>query len=148
MTEETDLFRLTYVSAHELPTDADGFHPAFAEIEAVAVRRNAEAGITGFLICGGNWFAQVVEGPTTAVDALYDRLGRDPRHHDLRLVERGAITRRRFPDWAMALGYASPSTSMVFAVLDFDAMRVPDDSHDERLLDLASDLAAVRRVTT
>lgn len=148
MSEEADLIRLTYVSAHALPTDANGFSPAFADIERVALKANAETGITGFLICARNWFAQVVEGPTHAIDALYDKLARDPRHHSLRLVERGAIVRRRFPEWHMALGYAAPSTAMVFAVLDFDANEMPGTDADERLLDLATDLAAIKRVAT
>jgi hypothetical protein len=148
MTENPSLTRLTYVSEHDLPTDADGFSPAFAAIEQVAVPANAAVDITGFLVCGHRWFAQVVEGPGDAIGALYTRLQADPRHHSVRLVERAPIARRRFPDWAMALGYASPSTSMVFAVLDFDAARVPGPGDDDRLLDLATDLAAIKRVTT
>jgi hypothetical protein len=148
MTEGTDLIRLIYVSEHDLPTDAEGFNPAFSDIERVAVTANAEAGITGFLVCARSWFAQVLEGPSAAVDTLYARLSADPRHHALRLVERTDIARRRFPDWHLALGYAAPSTSMVFAVLDFSADEAPAADADDRLLDLATDLAAIKRVTT
>jgi hypothetical protein len=148
MTDDTDLIRLIYVSEHDLPTDAEGFNPAFLDIERVAVRANAEAGITGFLVCARRWFAQVLEGPAPAVDQLYAKLASDPRHHSVRLVERSEIARRRFPDWHLALGYAAPSTSMVFAVLDFSADEPPGGDADDRLLDLATDLAAIKRVTT
>jgi hypothetical protein len=148
MSEDADLTRLIYVSTHDLPTDASGFSPAFADIEKVALKANAETNITGFLICARRWFAQVIEGPAAAIDALYAKLGVDPRHHTLRLVERIAIPRRRFPDWHLALGYAAPSTSMVFAVLDFSADEIPGADADERLLDLATDLAAIKRVAT
>ncbi len=148
MTESTSLTRLTYVSEHDLPIDANGFSPAFAAIEQIAMRDNVTADITGFLVCAHRWFAQVVEGPEAAIGTLYARLQSDPRHHSVRLIEHSPIARRRFPDWAMALGYASPSTAMVFAVLDFDAARVPGPDDDDRLLDLATDLAAIKRVTT
>ncbi|MBL8571679.1 MAG: BLUF domain-containing protein [Phreatobacter sp.] len=148
MSEDADLIRLTYVSAHELPTDASGFNMAFADIEQVASKANAGAGITGFLVCARRWFAQVIEGPSAAIDALYAKLGADPRHHSLRLVERAVITRRHFPDWHLALGYAAPSTSMVFAVLDFSIDEIPGPDADDRLLDLATDLAAIKRVVT
>ncbi len=39
MGETTSLMRLTYFSRHDLACDADGFHPAFAAIEAEAVTR-------------------------------------------------------------------------------------------------------------
>lgn len=148
MADDADLIRLIYVSAHDLPTDAGGLNPSFTDIEKVASAANAGAGITGFLICARRWFAQVIEGPATAIDALYAKIGADHRHHSLRLVERAPITRRRFPDWHLALGYAAPSTGMVFAVLDFSVDDIPGADADDRLLDLATDLAAIKRVAT
>ncbi len=148
MSEDADLTRLIYVSTHDLPTDASGFNPAFADIERVASKANAETGITGFLVCARRWFAQVIEGPADAIDRLYTKLSADPRHNSLRLVERAEITRRRFPDWHLALGYAAPSTSMVFAVLDLSIDDIPGPDADDRLLDLVTDLAAIKRVAT
>lgn len=146
MTSDNPLIRLTYVSEHNLAADRDGFHPAFGAIEATSVRRNTQEDITGFLICARTWFAQIMEGPQEAVDRLYARLETDPRHHALRLVSREAVDRRLFPDWAMALGHFSDTTRMVFASLDFAPETLPEPRQDGDLIELAADLAAIKRV--
>ena len=74
--------------------------PGFAEICAIvraAHRVNAGLGVTGALLCLDGWFAQALEGPGAGLDALWDRLARDPRHVGLerRIRERGLC--RLFP---------------------------------------------------
>jgi len=64
---------------------------------------NRRSDITGLLAFTGTYFAQVVEGPTAAVEALMDRLTRDSRHSGLRVLRRGNAPRREFPAWSMAL---------------------------------------------
>ena len=147
MTDHSSLTRLTYFSRHELPCDADGFNPAFSAIEQVAVPRNADLGVTGFLICARTWFAQVIEGPDASITALYDRIAEDPRHRDLQVVEHGAADRRLFPDWHMAIGHASAAAGMVFATFDFSEVEPPQGRLPRDFHDLATDLAALKRLT-
>jgi len=147
MSETNDLVRLTYFSSHELPCDADGFNPAFSMIEQVAVPRNADLGVTGFLICARTWFAQVIEGPDASITSLYDRIAADPRHRDLQVVEHGPADRRLFPDWHMAIGHTSPAAGMVFATFDFSEIEVPQGRLPRDFHDLATDLAALKRLT-
>lgn len=138
--------RLTYVSRHDHECDSQGFHPVFTAIEQVAVPTNAALGITGFLICARSWFAQVIEGPADSIDRLYAAIARDPRHRDIRLLEQGPADRRLFPDWHMAIGIASPSAVMVFATLDFSEREAPEGRSAQDLHELATDLAALRRL--
>jgi len=145
MTDGT-IVRLTYVSRHDYDCDGHGFNPVFTAIEQVAVATNATLDITGFLICARSWFAQVIEGPAAHIDRLYAAIARDPRHHDIRLVEREPADRRLFPDWHMAIGIASPAAVMVFATLDFSERSAPENRSAQDLHELATDLAALRRL--
>lgn len=138
--------RLTYISRHSHECDSQGFHPVFTEIEKIAVPVNAGLDISGFLICARSWFAQVIEGPAASIDRLYAAIARDPRHRDLRLVEHGIADRRLFPDWHMAIGVASPAAVLVFATLDFSEREAPEERSASDLHELATDLAALRRL--
>jgi hypothetical protein len=75
-----------------------------SRIVGVSRPRNAGEAITGLLIFDGDTFCQYVEGPPEAVDALLQRLRRDPRHDDMQVLLDGTWDgARRFSDWR--LGY-------------------------------------------
>ena len=104
---------LLYVSRSmlELPRQA-------AEVDAivrVAQSRNRSLGVTGALVFTQRHWAQNLEGPEEAVEALMDSIRRDSRHADVDEVYRETIPDRRFPTWAMA--YAGPSTFVAGNVL-------------------------------
>jgi hypothetical protein len=95
-------FRLIYRS-HSLLPDRGKDEIALAEILKVARTRNADLGITGALMLYDDWFAQVLEGPQAAVEALYARIKTDARHDGVRLYEAGMVPKRLFGKWAMAV---------------------------------------------
>ena len=64
--------------------------------------KNARLGITGHLLYTEEVFVQCIEGPPEVVDSLWRSLQRDQRHHDLELLARGPLDKRRFNDWSMA----------------------------------------------
>ena len=73
-----------------------------------ARQRNQRLGITGHLLYLDGQFTQCIEGNSTSIDALWESLLRDVRHHDIELLARYSITQRRFPEWTMAFSsYAS-----------------------------------------
>jgi hypothetical protein len=72
-----------------------------ASILLVARRCNERDGITGSLICRGDLYLQLLEGPQELVDAAYRRIERDQRHIQIRLLSRRTVTERLFPSWAM-----------------------------------------------
>lgn len=147
MNDDAGLMRLTYSSSHDLACDADGFHPVFSQIQQVAVPRNSELGVTGFLICARHWFAQVIEGPASAIEQLYAAIAADPRHHSLQVVEHVPAGRRLFPDWHMGIGHSTPAAGMVFATLEFSEDDAPAGRSARDFHDLATDLAALKRLT-
>lgn len=62
---------------------------------------NARDGITGALICRGDLYLQLLEGPQAEIDALYAKIRVDDRHVEVRKLLQRPITDRMFPDWAM-----------------------------------------------
>jgi len=63
---------------------------------------NPKAGITGGLVRTQDWFAQLLEGSSKAVEALMQRIERDPRHTDVRVLRVAARQKRRLGQWSMA----------------------------------------------
>lgn len=97
------LLRLVYVSRSSLPaTDQpSGIHPELARILMQSRRNNPRQGLVGALYFGDGHFFQVLEGAATEVEALYRRLGSDPRHRDLKVLSRQPIAQLSFAGWAM-----------------------------------------------
>jgi hypothetical protein len=95
-------FRLIYRSHSQLPSGDQG-HTDLGDILTGARVKNAALGITGALMLYDDWFAQVLEGPKTAVEDLFARIKADPRHDSVRLHEADSVPKRLFDKWAMAI---------------------------------------------
>lgn len=91
------MIQLLYVSTATRPFD----DAQLRALLALARQRNSQAGITGALLHQDGAFLQVLEGPTAPVEALYAKLGRDPRHQRVTLLARNEIPEANFPDWSM-----------------------------------------------
>lgn len=79
-----------------------GFDDAIlSQILMVARRNNANANVTGCLICRGDLYLQLLEGPDEAIARLYDAILEDDRHLEVtRRMHRQTDT-RLFGEWAM-----------------------------------------------
>jgi hypothetical protein len=64
--------------------------------------KNAKLGLTGHLHYADGLFTQCLEGPASAIDFLWESLIKDPRHDEIKVMERGVVRERRFDEWAMA----------------------------------------------
>lgn len=76
-------------------------------------RNNDRDELTGALACHNGRYLQVIEGAATTLDGLLRRLERDPRHKDIKLLERDAIATREFGPWAMANAVVTPEAAPV-----------------------------------
>lgn len=103
---ELGLKSLVYVSRSCLALDGDA--EAIAEIVRTAISRNAALRVTGALIYTELYFAQVLEGPSRAVDELMGAVRHDKRHMDVTVVAEQKLSTRKFENWAMAYGGPSP----------------------------------------
>jgi len=83
-----------------------------AELDSILVasqRNNAPVNVTGILLYSAGSFFQVLEGPSTAVDAIFARIDADSRHSHTTCIIREPIAVRSFPEWTM--GYAQINDS-------------------------------------
>ncbi len=79
-----------------------GFDSATLSAILLDARRcNARDDITGMLICRGDLFLQLLEGPAEAVEATCKRIMADDRHVDMRVLSRETVNERLFPQWSM-----------------------------------------------
>ena len=97
------LVRLLYASRAVKPLLSD----ELTVIMRQSTTNNPLHGITGLLCLSDGVFMQALEGGRNAVNRLYLRIAADPRHTDLRIVERKSITKLSFSTWNMA--YMGPS---------------------------------------
>jgi hypothetical protein len=73
-----------------------------AEILQIARYKNEAKDITGMLLYRSGHFLQVLEGPEKELRMLLEKLERDPRHRDLRILLDGIVPARAFGAWSMA----------------------------------------------
>lgn len=113
------LCRLLYVS--RMSSDAGSSTPGtMQDILFVSARRNAEDGVTGFLLANGERFVQVLEGPDVRITGCYERILKDPRHLDVRIRSLDGVEQRRFPRWSMCGLYLSELDDVVLSPPDID----------------------------
>jgi hypothetical protein len=89
-------------------------HLDLDEILAWSRRVNVELGITGVLLYLDEVYMQYLEGEEGAVDALFTSIKADSRHQVVTPLDRRAIEKRVFPEWAMALLEWTPETKAIF----------------------------------
>ena len=99
MNKKTDLVQLRYRS--EAANDMGIL--GLIQILDVSVISNKRQDITGVLFFEKGYFGQILEGPREAVEALWAKIIRDPRHHNIALLGVAEILERRFPQWALKL---------------------------------------------
>ena len=95
-----------FVSRSLIPEESES-----AEIEQIlrsGMARNCRLGVKGGLIFTHRNFAEVLEGPASALEELLDRIGHDPRHCDMRVIDSRPIDRCTYGGWAMA--YHGPAS--------------------------------------
>lgn len=71
------------------------------EILKVAQDNNQLIDVTGSLFYNGGWFLQVLEGPTDTLKKLYNKIEKDPRHKNSRIIYDEPARFRTFTRWTM-----------------------------------------------
>lgn len=106
--------------------------PSLRDILLAADAKNQRLGITGALCHLNGEFVQYLEGPTFAVEDLFKLIAKDPRHTDVKLIERVKIETRYFSRWAMALVTWNDQTKAIFRAFtkseDLDVHRLDEKS--------------------
>lgn len=107
----SEIIELVYASrAAFAPAGGGGIEPEVARILAQSRRNNPRQNIGGVLCYKDGYFFQCLEGEPHDVEAVYQRIARDPRHQEIRLLSRRTVTRRRFTSWAMKYAAVADDT--------------------------------------
>jgi hypothetical protein len=89
--------RIIYISSTRT-----AFTPAELEdVLRVSRRNNAAVGVTGLLVAGGRRFLQVLEGADDVVEAVFQRIKLDKRHHAVVMLSHTEIAAGCFDQWSM-----------------------------------------------
>jgi hypothetical protein len=95
--DDAVLYAATYLSRSLIPA----IGPEMIGLAGACMRNNQRLDVTGALYYDDRHFFQTLEGPEPAIAVLLERIRRDPRHADMRILARGPILARRFPCWSM-----------------------------------------------
>ena len=98
-----DLYRLAYASRSTFKpfVSASGMDVNIAQILEVARQNNQKNHLVGALYYGNGCFFQCLEGSKQAIDDLYTKLLKDPRHENLKILAYDAIEEAHFSSWEM-----------------------------------------------
>ena len=91
------LLRLIYTSLSVIPIDDTELEKIFALCRA----ENAQRKVTGCLLYSDGIFVQALEGESSVVESLFDKISNDPKHKDVEVLSRESIVRRAFEGWMM-----------------------------------------------
>nr|WP_314433464.1 BLUF domain-containing protein [uncultured Brevundimonas sp.] len=85
---------------------------SISAILAISDQNNRRDNVTGALVLADGAFLQVLEGGGLDIQRTLERLLNDPRHTDLKVLNRQPIDFRDFKDWGM-IGAASRPTRQI-----------------------------------
>jgi hypothetical protein len=108
------LVRLMYASRAPAPPSAE----IIESILGQARTRNPSLGITGILCFSNEIYLQVLEGGRRSVNDLYHAIARDPRHHEITMLQYHEISERAFAGWTMGqvnLSRVNPSLMLKYS---------------------------------
>lgn len=97
-----ETYRLIYRSQRVQDPYSQDLSEVVLDILEHAREHNRRAGISGVLLFDTKSFAQVIEGPRSAVKSLFGHIACDDRHTAVTVHEHGPVSQREFPKWMMA----------------------------------------------
>jgi EAL domain-containing protein (putative c-di-GMP-specific phosphodiesterase class I) len=111
-----DLIHLIYSSAaRQAFSDED-----LIELLTRARAKNARLGITGMLLYTDGSFFQVLEGPSEAVEQLFQEIAQDQRHSQAVIIIKEAIPKRTFGEWTMGFtNITAQDVGQIVGINDF-----------------------------
>lgn len=116
-----DLYQLVYYSRNRVQREPVVLAQEIHSILDASRRNNARAAVTGALMFNAGCFGQVLEGPRTAVEAVFERIQQDDRHGDVSLLNISPVTERCFGTWSMGFVGASIEDAARFGQVGTDS---------------------------
>lgn len=105
---------LIYVSNACFPAGGEDDFSILSE----SVAFNRRGGIGGYLLRTPHQFFQILEGPEDRLNLLMDKICRDPRHSDVRILSHNATGSACFAGWSMGFKLLRALSNPIFAPRD------------------------------
>ena len=135
-------YRLIYAS-HIAPVCQDDLKGALTSIVTRSIVKNRNAKITGLLIAHKGWFVQALEGPKPTVEALFEKIAADGRHHHALPLYQGEVEARLYEQWPMCARVLSSGDEAVLSALNPKAPFDPTKAPERTLMRLLATVADV-----
>lgn len=97
------LYSISYFSKSKIHGSPDEIKAAISNILETAHTTNSQQQVTGALLFSGGYFVQVLEGPESAVEEIFESIQNDLRHHNIAVIQHSYVDQRSFSQWSMAL---------------------------------------------
>jgi predicted sulfurtransferase len=78
-----------------------------------AAQLNQKLGLSGVLFYENQYFGQILEGPRAEVIKVWEKIQKDSRHQQVRLLKMEEIKERSFPAWSMRFFLAKEIIAMM-----------------------------------
>ena len=100
------LYHLAYISKSALGENEVFVRNEIQQILGAAKRNNPPQGVTGALLYSGGYFCQLLEGPKSNLEYIFEKIMQDDRHEHIEVLFFDPAPDRLFGVWAMAFaGY-------------------------------------------
>jgi hypothetical protein len=97
--------------------------------------------VTGALMFNAGCFAQVLEGPRPAIEAIFERIQQDERHGEVSLLAFDPAPARAFAQWSMGFVGARVNDAARYGVLVQDSGFTPARMSGDALFETLHRLA-------
>jgi hypothetical protein len=97
-----EIYTILYCSRNLVAGGPDQQDEEINHILRTSRVNNSRQNVTGALLFSSGYFAQVLEGPQSAIEQTFERIQRDPRHGDVTILQGESRKQRSFPEWSMA----------------------------------------------
>jgi len=91
------MLQVSYVSRSSEPMSSEQLLALLLQCR----KNNAANAVTGMLLYKDRTFLQVIEGEDEIIDHLVELILDDPRHAQVQILSRKAISSRQYADWSM-----------------------------------------------
>ncbi|MDE1891487.1 MAG: BLUF domain-containing protein [Betaproteobacteria bacterium] len=91
------IYYIIYLSSAKKLFDTE----ALINLLKISNKNNSAIGVTGMLLHKDGNFIQFIEGDQQKVQALFNKIKQDNRHHDVFVIDDGWLDERLFADWKM-----------------------------------------------
>ena len=127
-------YKLVYCSQNRIRGNSTEVATELRSILNSARANNSRIGVTGALLYNAGNFAQVLEGPLSSIEQVFEVIQRDPRHSEVVVIQSGPAEVREFPEWSMALAGNDATEKMPLATAAFDAVFAISTVAGEKML--------------